>query len=99
VTTVTVNVRLDKELEKAVLALAHREGITKSDLIRRCLREFLMRQSRARSPWEIGKDLFGKYGSGRSDLSTNRKRIMREKIYAKKGHHRLGSHRRSLRQG
>jgi hypothetical protein len=31
-------------------------------------------------PWTAGKDLFGKHSSGRSDLSQNRKVIVRDRI-------------------
>jgi RHH-type rel operon transcriptional repressor/antitoxin RelB len=34
--------------------------------------------------WEVGKNLFGKYASGRSDLSTDRKRILQEKLRARR---------------
>jgi hypothetical protein len=94
-----INVRLEKELERALVALAHREGVTKSDLLRQCLREFLARRLRSGTPWELGKDLFGKVGSGRSDLSRRRKAIVGEKILAKKNRRRLGPARRPLRQG
>ncbi|MBF0349395.1 MAG: hypothetical protein HQM11_00095 [SAR324 cluster bacterium] len=35
--------------------------------------------------WEIGKEFFGKYGSGQGHLSGQSKKIIREKIHAK--HH------------
>jgi AbrB family looped-hinge helix DNA binding protein len=40
----------------------------------------------AESPhaWEAGKHLFGKHSSDRSDRSTNRKRLLREKIHARR---------------
>ncbi|GHU48775.1 hypothetical protein FACS1894200_06480 [Spirochaetia bacterium] len=33
--------------------------------------------------YELGKDVFGKYGSGRSDLSVNYKALLKDKIRAK----------------
>jgi RHH-type rel operon transcriptional repressor/antitoxin RelB len=94
-----INVRLEKELEEAFIALARREGVTRSDLVRQCLREFLERKLRSATSWELGKDLFGKFGSGRSDLSSRRKAIVGEKIRAKKDRRRLGSARGPVRQG
>ena len=37
----------------------------------------------APSPYELGKELFGKHGSGRRDLSTNRKAVLSEMLRAK----------------
>jgi hypothetical protein len=37
------------------------------------------------SPYELGKHLFGRYGSGRDDLSINRKHILREILDEKFG--------------
>jgi hypothetical protein len=34
---------------------------------------------------EFDKELFGKFGSGRGDLSTNRKHILKEKLHGKVG--------------
>jgi len=93
----TINVRLDKELERALVALARREGLTKSDILRLCLKEFLARKLRSTTPWELGKGVFGKFASGRSDLSSRRKAIIREKVRAKKDRRRLGPPRRPLR--
>ena len=33
--------------------------------------------------WELGKNLFDKHSSGRGNLSKDRKKIIREKLYAK----------------
>lgn len=35
--------------------------------------------------WEMGKDIFGSYHSGRADLSQNAKALVKEKIRAKHG--------------
>lgn len=36
----------------------------------------------SRRAWEAGKELFGKHSSGRSNRSTDRKRLLREKLHA-----------------
>ncbi len=38
----------------------------------------------SRRAWETGRDLFGRHESGRSDRSTNRKRLLREKLRARR---------------
>lgn len=78
-----ITVRLNEHLERTLKSLAEKEGLTKSALIRHCLEEFVTRKQIEDSPWNIGKDLFGKYGSGQGDLSIHRKQIVRAKIHAK----------------
>lgn len=80
----TITVRVDKEFEHTLDTLASQEGISKSALIRQCLEDFVKRKQSEKSPWELGKDIFGIYGSGEGDISTNRKNIIREKIHAKR---------------
>ena len=92
----TITVRLDKGLENLVASAAQREGLTKSDLIRQCLEQYFNKYALSRTPWEIGKDLFGRVGSGRSDLSRQRRRILSEKVHAKKSRRGRGSSRRPV---
>lgn len=79
-----ITVRLNEHLERTLETLAVKQGLTKSALIRQCLEEFVTRKPIEESPWNIGKELFGKYGSGKGDLSIHRKKIIREKIHAKR---------------
>ncbi len=78
------SIRLNKELEKSLGQLSEKEGVSKSDIIREALSEYLERKITATTPWELGENKFGKYGSGRDDLSVNRKKIIREKIRDKR---------------
>jgi hypothetical protein len=79
-----VSLRLDKDLEKELQRSAAEEGLTKSQMLRQCLIEYLQRKKSNHLAWELGKDLFGKAGSGRRDLAANHKRIFREKLDARK---------------
>ena len=38
----------------------------------------------ARRAWEAGKELFGRHSSGRSNRSTDRKQLVREKVRARR---------------
>ena len=69
-------VKLPKELHAALENAARAHGQTKSDLMRSALRSELARLSgrRRRTPWELGKELFGRARSGRADLSSLRAR-------------------------
>jgi len=79
-----ITLRLDPNIEQAVANTAKNLGLTKSDLIRQSLLEYLGKIER-QNAWEAGKDLFGKYSSGTSNLSTDRKSMLKQRIKAKRG--------------
>lgn len=78
-----ITLRLDSELEKNINHVAHQMGVTKSELIRKSITAFIEKVEKP-SPWELGSDFFGKYASGRDDLSSNREALVKEKIRAKR---------------
>lgn len=78
-----ITLRLDPKLEQSVNKTAKNLGLTKSELIRKSIAEYIAKL-RQPSPWETGHDLFGKYASGRSDLSSGRKELIKDKIRAKR---------------
>ncbi|MBW1787159.1 MAG: CopG family transcriptional regulator [Deltaproteobacteria bacterium] len=75
--------RLDPTLEQAINTMAKNLGLTKSELIRKSILEYLGKLGKANA-WEVGQDLFGKYSSGIHSLSTERKEIVKKKIRAKR---------------
>lgn len=78
-----ISLRLDRTLEHDLAKLVKAEGVSKSTLVRSLIVEYVARKQGCPSPWELGKDVFGRAGSGRRDLSTNRKAVLREKLRAK----------------
>jgi metal-responsive CopG/Arc/MetJ family transcriptional regulator len=80
----TISVRLDQRLTRRLAAVARARGISKSELIRTCLDEYLASAEQQPTAWELGKHLFGCYKSGQADLSTRAKEIARERIHAKR---------------
>ena len=76
-------IRLSKELEEKLRRIAIAERKSKSKLIKEALVHFFETRDNNNSPYELGKEYFGKYGSGRTDLSINRKKLLRDKIRAK----------------
>lgn len=78
-----ITLRLDPQLEQAINSVAYQLGVSKSELIRKSITEFLDNLEKP-SPWELGNDLFGKYASGQHDLSINRKMLVKEKIKSKR---------------
>jgi RHH-type rel operon transcriptional repressor/antitoxin RelB len=78
-----ITLRLDPKLEQNVQNTAIILGVTKSELIRKSITDYLGKLSKP-SPWELGEDYFGKYSSGKDNLSTDRKLLLKTKIRAKR---------------
>ncbi len=81
------SVRLPEELERKVNQLAEQENRTKSQIFRNALEEYVAAHEKKRSSFELGEDLFGKYSSGREDLSQTYKKRIKEKLHGKKRNH------------
>ena len=77
-----MTLRIDEDLEQKIEHASVNLGISKSELLRRSVQEFIAGMTKP-DPWDVGKDLFGKYRSGRHDLSTNRKTIIRDLLSRK----------------
>ena len=82
----TLTLRLDGNLERQLAIAAQKVGVSKSELVRQCLTEYLDSRGDSRTAWKLGKNLFGRHGSGRTDLAASAKRIAREKAHAKTSH-------------
>jgi len=73
-----VSVRLPKYLMEKLELIAKREKLTKSEVIKKALDEYFNKYAKTRRPYSLGKDLFGKYGSGRGNLSVKYKKKVRD---------------------
>jgi len=81
---VTITIRLPEKLEAALRARLEAQGIGLSDFVRDAIAEKLEREPvKKLSAYSLGKHAFGKHGSGRDDLSTNRETILDEILRAK----------------
>ena len=78
-----ITLRLDQELEQHINITAKNLGLTKSELIRKSITEYLYKLKQP-DAWEIGEDLFGKYSSSLGNLSVDRKKLAKSKIRAKR---------------
>lgn len=78
-----ITLRLDPTLEQKINNVAKHLGLSKSELVRRSLVEYIGKLEKPNA-WEAGQDLFGKFASGKGNLSTNRKEILKEKLRAKR---------------
>ena len=80
---VTLTVRLGKKLEEDLRARLSGDEETISEFVRKAVADRLEKETPKKTPYELGKHLFGKFSSGRTDLSTRSREIFREKMRAK----------------
>jgi Arc/MetJ-type ribon-helix-helix transcriptional regulator len=84
---VTITIRLPAKLEADLRARLEWRRVALSDFVRDAIAEKLGRETeQASSAYELGKPLFGKYGSGGNHLSANRKTVLSEIFRAKRRH-------------
>ena len=81
-----LSVRLPEELEKRVKQIATAERRTKTEIVRAALEVYVESKGKVGSSYDLGKGLFGRHGSGRSDLSVSYKGKVKERIRAKYTH-------------
>jgi Arc/MetJ-type ribon-helix-helix transcriptional regulator len=80
----SITIRLPEELEAQLRRLLDAQGFGLSEFVREAIAEKLDREAAGQpSAYELGKNVFGKHGSGRHDLSTNRKAILAEVLRPK----------------
>ena len=79
-----ITLRLDSQLEQNLINMAAQMGVSKSELVRICIKNFMTQQAEQPTAWELGQHLFGKYASPDPDLARNRKALIKDKIKAKK---------------
>ena len=81
-----LNVRLDKETEEAVKKYAEENEMTKTSVVKEALAMYFTKKETNQRPYELGKDLFGTVGSGKTDSSQTYKAKLKEKLSAKHSH-------------
>jgi hypothetical protein len=76
-----LNVRISKELEEALEILSREKNITKTEIVKEALAEYLKEQNSR--PYDTGKDLFGcderEDTTGSVDYKNNIRRHLHEK--------------------
>jgi hypothetical protein len=75
--------RLPDELEKRLEAASRVRHVSKSDMVKEALVQYLDLVEDEKGSYQLGLPYFGKYGSGGGDLSVTYKTRMKEKIGAK----------------
>lgn len=84
-----ITLRLDEKIEQHIQNTAKMLGITKSELIRKSITQYLATLNTP-TPWELGESVFGQYASGQDNLSADRKSLVKTKIQAKKNEKNSG---------
>lgn len=78
-------VRLNKDIDSKLSILIEIEKSSKSEIIKKAIIEYYNQHVQEKSSYEIGKELFGRYGS-EENLSENYKRKVKEKLDEKFAH-------------
>jgi len=76
-------IRLSQEIEEELKTIVNAEHRSKSDIIKQALLEYINRNRNAKSSYELGKEYFGQHGSGKTNLSRDYKKLIKEKLNAK----------------
>lgn len=80
----TLTVRLDAELENQLARMSERLRLSKSEIIKRSLREYLEIHAIKKTPYSLGADLFEGEGSGKGDLAERHSEYIKAKLRAKR---------------
>ena len=78
-----LSLRLPPNLELQLKQISEAEEVSKSEIVKRALINYFEKCQKKQSPYDAGKELFGRHGSGRGDLSVRRKKILKEKLNEK----------------
>lgn len=80
-----LTVRLDKKLERMLQQLSQNKGLSKSEIVKAALTQYLKKETTPLSAYELGADLFGQEG-GNSDDSVHYKSKLKQKWNEKHTH-------------
>ena len=80
-------VRLPLEIEQKLQNLSESQHKSKSDIIKEALELLFGQEESEIDSFELGKDLFGQHGSGKGNLSTDYKTLLKEKLRARNHTH------------
>jgi len=81
-----ISVRLPDDLEQKVNQISKKDHISKSELIKDALLQYIDQYEDTLDSFKIGNQFFGKYASENSNFSTTYKQRIREKLNEKYSH-------------
>lgn len=79
-------VRLEDEVVRKLEQIARRERRSKSEVIKTALSEYFTHHSEESTPYQLGEDLFGQFGSGEQERSVTYKQRLKGKLGGKHAH-------------
>ncbi|MCP9292169.1 MULTISPECIES: CopG family ribbon-helix-helix protein [Gracilimonas] len=74
------SVRLPEDLEKELEMLADQKNVSRSNIIKEALVEYMAKEKKYNKPYEAGAAYFGKHGSGEANRSVTYKSRIKDKI-------------------
>ena len=77
------SVRLPEELEKKLNILSKEKNTTKSEIVKEALAQYIAVNSEKLVSYDLGKEFFGRYGSGDDNRSETYKKKLKEKFHGK----------------
>jgi predicted DNA-binding protein len=77
------SVRLPEELEKKLNILSKEKNTTKSEIVKEALAQYIAVNSEKLVSYDLGKEFFGRYGSGDDNRSETYKKKLKEKFHEK----------------
>lgn len=80
--TMPTSIRLDSDTDRALEELARRASTSKSEVVRRAIRDLLERERL--TPYERASDLIGSVAGGPTDLSESTGRRFRQLLAERK---------------
>ena len=80
----TISLRVTAQEAAAIQRLAKALGLTQSDVLKQGIVALQNQLQEQRSSYELGADLFGRHGSGRTDTSVQRRAMYNEAVRAKR---------------
>ncbi|MDN5753039.1 MAG: hypothetical protein L0H15_07130 [Nitrosospira sp.] len=78
-----ISVRLDHKTEAALRQRLREHGIPMSDFVRSAIQEKLDQPAPKNTPYELGREVFGRHSSGERTRSQRRKAIVKAQLDAK----------------
>jgi len=84
-----LSVRLDENIENQLNFVSKEMHLSKSKIIKESLIfyfDMLKKERTNKTPFELGSELFGRFESGKENLSATYKQQLKEKINAKNAH-------------
>ena len=76
-------VRLPLEIEQRLEILSRQKHKSKTEIIKEALERLFYQEESEKDSYELGKELFGRYGSGDGSLSVTYKERIKGKLNAK----------------